>query len=297
MDLIDFSQFLFSGFATGCIYALIALGFVMCANVSGVVNFVQGEYVAYGGLIAASLISAGWPFGAAVAAAVAVGAVLGAIQERLTLAPVRNAPDFIQITITLGVSVFLRGLALIIWGKDPLSMPPFPGGEGVFQFLGALLPGQHLWVWGATAAFVALTFGFLRFTATGRAVRACSANRYAARLMGINPERTTLLVFAVSAALGALGGAVIAPIALAPWDAGLEYGLKGFIGAIIGGFKGPAMAVAGGLAIGIIESLAAGYISSGSKDAVAYGAVLLYLLIRGGVLLTGRAAIASPERG
>ena len=297
MDLIDLSQFLFSGLATGCIYALVALGFVLCANVSGVVNFVQGEYVAYGGLIAASLISAGWPFGAAVAAAVAVGALLGALQERFTLAPVRNAPDFIQITITLGVSVLLRGLALIIWGKDPLSMPPFPGGEGGFSLLGALLPGQHLWVWAATVAFVALTFLFLRFTASGRAVRACSANRYAAQLMGINPERTTLLVFAVSAALGALGGAVIAPIALAPWDSGLEYGLKGFIGAIIGGFKGPGMAVAGGLAIGLIESLAAGYISSGSKDSVAYGAVLLYLMIRGGVYLTGRAAVAPPERG
>lgn len=297
MNLADFSQFLFSGLATGCIYALVALGFVLCANVSGVVNFVQGEYVAYGGLIAASLIALTWPFALAVSAAVAICAILGALQERLTLAPVRDAPDFIQITITLGVSVLLRGLALIVWGKDPLGMPPFPGGEGIFTFLGALLPGQHLWVWGATVAFVALTFVFLHFTAAGRAVRACSANRYAAQLMGINPERTTLLVFAVSAGLGGLGGAVIAPIALAPWDAGLEYGLKGFIGAIIGGFKGPAMAVAGGLGIGIVESLAGGYISSGSKDAIAYGAVLLYLMLRGGVLLSGRAAISQAERG
>ena len=294
--MVDFSQFLFSGIATGCIYALVALGFVLCANVSGVVNFVQGEYVAYGGLVAASLIAEGWPFAAAVAAAVAVGAVLGVLQERLTLAPVRGAPDFILITITLGVSVLLRGLALIIWGKDPLSMPPFPGGEGVFALLGALLPGQHLWVWAATLSFVALTFAFLRYTAAGRAVRACSANAYAARLMGINPEVTTLQVFGVSAALGALGGAVIAPIALAPWDAGLEYGLKGFVGAIIGGFKGPAMAVAGGLGIGLVESLAAGYISSGSKDMVAYGAVLLYLMIQGGVFVTGRAAVSLSER-
>ena len=294
--MIDFSQFLFSGIATGCIYALVALGFVLCANVSGVVNFVQGEYVAYGGLIAASLLGLGWPFAAAVGAAVAAGAVLGMLQERLTLAPVRRAPDFIQITITLGVSVLLRGLALVIWGKDPLSMPPFPGGEGVFELLGALLPGQHLWVWAATLSFVALTFVFLRFTASGRAVRACSANPYAARLMGINPEVTTLLVFGVSAGLGALGGAVIAPIALAPWDAGLDYGLKGFVGAIIGGFKGPGMAVAGGLGIGLVESLAAGYISSGSKDIVAYGAVLLYLMIQGGVFVTGRATVALTDR-
>ena len=294
--MIDFSQFLFSGIATGCIYALVALGFVLCSNVSGVVNFVQGEYVAYGGLIAASLIAAGWPFWAAVTVAVLVCAVIGVLQERLTLAPVRKAPDFIQITITLGVSVLLRGLALIIWGKDPLSMPPFPGGDGVFTLFGALLPGQHLWVWGTTIAFVALTFLFLKRTASGRAVRACSANPYAAQLMGINPELTTLAVFGVSAGLGALGGAVIAPIALAPWDAGLDYGLKGFIGAIIGGFKGPGMAVAGGLGLGLVESLTAGYISAGAKDIAAYGVVLLYLMIRGGVLVRGRAAAALSDR-
>ncbi|MCC6474092.1 MAG: branched-chain amino acid ABC transporter permease [Burkholderiales bacterium] len=294
--MIDFSQFVFSGIATGCIYALVALGFVLCSNVSGVVNFVQGEYVVYGGLIAASLIAHLWPLWAAVTAAVVACALLGMLQERLTLAPVRKAPDFIQITITLGVAVLLRGLALIIWGKDPLSMPPFPGGEGVFPLFGALLPGQHLWVWGATFVFVALTFFYLKHTASGRAVRACSSNAYAAQLMGINPALTTLVVFGVSAGLGALGGAVITPIALAPWDGGLDYGLKGFIGAIIGGFKGPGMAVAGGLGLGLVESLAAGYISAGAKDIVSYGVVLLYLMIRGGVLVTGRGAAALSER-
>jgi len=290
--VVDFSQFLFSGIATGCIYALVALGFVLCSNVSGVVNFVQGEYVAYGGLIAASLIAAGWPFWAAVAVAVLVCAVIGVLQERLTLAPVRKAPDFIQITITLGVSVLLRGLALIVWGMDPIGMPPFGGAAGSFELLGAVLPWQTLWVWGLTAVLLAGVFGFLGYTRAGRAVRACSVNPYAARLMGIDVAKMTIFVFATGGALGALGGAVIAPLALGLWSAGLDYGLKGFIGALLGGFRNPAYAVLGGLAIGILELLAAGYVSSGAKDAVVYALLLAYLLLRGGVLSFGRAALA-----
>lgn len=291
-DLSVLSQFLLSGITTGCIYALVALGFVLCANVSGVVNFAQGEFVVYGSLIAASLVAAGVPSPVAVTAAVAAGALLGAAQERLSLHPVRTAPHFILITITLGVSVLLRGLALIIWGKDPIGMRPFGGSSASFEFLGAVLPSQTLWVWGLTAALLGGVFGFLKFTRAGRAVRACSINPYAARLMGIDLAKTTVLVFAASGALGALGGAVIAPIALGLWSAGLDYGLKGFIGAVIAGFRSPASAVVGGLAIGIVELLAAGYISSGAKDTVVYVLLLAYLLLRGGVLTFGRAALA-----
>lgn len=291
-DLSVLSQFLLSGITTGCIYALVALGFVLCANVSGVVNFAQGEFVVYGSLITASLVAAGVPSPIAVIAAVAAGAALGAAQERLSLHPVRAAPHFILITITLGVSVLLRGLALIIWGKDPIGMPPFGGTSDSFELLGAVLPWQTQWVWGLTAALLGGVFGFLKFTRAGRAVRACSINPYAARLMGIDLGKTTALVFAAGGALGALGGAVIAPIALGLWSAGLDYGLKGFIGAVIAGFRSPAYAVLGGLAIGIVELLAAGYISSGAKDTVVYALLLVYLLLRGGVLTFGRAALA-----
>ena len=286
------SQLVLSGLTTGCIYALVALGFVLCANVSGVINFAQGEFVVFGSLIAASLVAAGVPTPLALAVAVAAGATLGAAQERFTLSPVRAAPHFILITITLGVSVLLRGLALIIWDKDPIGMPQFGGTTATFELLGAVLPVQSLWVWGLTALLFAVTFWFLKFTRSGRAVRACSINPYGARLMGINLGRTTVIVFAVSGALGALGGAVIAPIALGQWNAGLDYGLKGFIGAVLGGFSRPGAAVLGGLAIGVIELLAAGYVSSGAKDMIVYGLLLAYLLLRGGALAFGRAALA-----
>ena len=287
-----FFQLLLPGLTTGCVYALVALGFVLTANVSGVVNFAQGEFVMLGGIVAAALVAQGLPLWAAIIIATLVGAAVAAAQERLTLAPVRDAPHFIRITITLGVAVVLRGIALLLFGKDPLFLPGFSG-EGTFTLAGAVLPVQSLWVWAATAALLAATFWFLKFTDTGRAVRACSINLRAARLMGIDAERLTLLIFALAGASGALVGVVITPIVLATWDAGVSYALKGFIGAILGGMRNPVVAVLGGLGIGAVESLAAGYVSSGYKDAIVYGILILYLLIRGGVFLFGRASLAS----
>ena len=291
MDPVVFFQLVLPGLTTGCVYALVALGFVLTANVSGVVNFAQGEYVMLGGIVAAWLFDQGMPLGLAIPAAMLAGALLGAAQERLSLAPVRQSPPFIQITITLGVAVILRGVALIAFGKDPLSLPGFTG-NGIFELFGAILPVQSIWVWGATGLLLLATYWFLKHTDTGRAVRACSINLQAARLMGVDAERLTLLVFAAAGGSGALAGIVITPIVLANWDAGIAYGLKGFIGAIIGGFRSPAVAVVAGLGIGVVEALAAGYISSGFKDMVVYGVLLAYLLVRGGVFLSGRASLS-----
>jgi branched-chain amino acid transport system permease protein len=276
MQATVFLQLLLPGFTTGCVYALVALGFVLCANVSGVVNFAQGEFVMLGGMAAAYLIGLDVPFGFAILVATLLGAVAGAAQEVFTLAPVRRQPHFIQITTTVGVA-----------GKDALSVPGFSG-DGVFFVFGAILPVQSLWVWGATLLLLLGTFGFLRYTSTGRAVRACSINLQAARLMGVNAERLRIFVFAASGATGALAGVVITPIVLASWDAGLTYSTKGFIGAIIGGFRSPSAAVAGGLFIGVLESLSAGYVSSGWKDFIVYGVLLAWLLVQGGVFLRGR---------
>lgn len=292
MELFVFFQLLLPGLTTGCVYALVALGFVLTANVSGVVNFAQGEYVMLGGMLTAWLLAEGVPLWLSIIIATLACAAVAAAQERLTLAPVRNTPHFIRVTITLGVAVILRGVALISFGKDPLSLPGFSG-DGVFHLFGAILPMQSLWVWGATALLLAATYWFLKFTDLGRAVRACSINLQAARLMGVDAERLTLIVFAAAGATGALAGIVITPIVLANWDAGIVYGLKGFIGAILGGLRSPTVAVLGGLGIGVVESLSAGYISSGLKDAVVYGVLIAYLLVRGGVFFFGRASLVA----
>ena len=292
MDSSIFLQLLLPGLTTGCVYALVALGFVLCANVSGVVNFAQGEFVMLGGMAAAWLIGLDVPFALAILAATAIGATVGAAQEFFTLAPVRLRPHFIQITTTVGFAVVLRGITLIVAGKDALSLPGFSG-DGVIVLLGAIVPVQSLWVWGATLLLLLGTFTFLRYTSIGRAVRACSINLQAARLMGVNAERLRVIVFGVSGATGALAGVVITPIVLASWDAGLTYSTKGFIGAILGGFRSPSIAVLGGLFIGVLESLSAGYVSSGWKDFIVYGALLAWLLIQGGVFLRGRAGVAA----
>ena len=292
MDFQTLAQLVLPGLTTGCVYALIALGFVLCFNVSGVVNMAQGEFVMLGGLLGAWLSIKGVPLVAAVVVATMAGAVLGVLQERLTLAPVRRSPAFIQITITLGVAVIVRGIALIQFGKDPLSMPAFSG-DDTFELLTAVLPIQTLWVWGATAGMLIGVYYFLQHTDVGRAVRACSINVVAARLMGVNAERLTVMVFAIAGGTGALAGAVITPVVLASWDAGFVYALKGFIGAILGGLRSPVVAVMGGLGVGVAESLAAGYLSSGWKDAIVYGLLLAFLLIRGGVFLHGRAALTA----
>jgi branched-chain amino acid transport system permease protein len=292
MDTSLFLQLTLPGLTTGCVYALVALGFVLCANVSGVVNFAQGEFVMLGGMAAAWLVGAGLGLIPAMLVAVLLGAAVGAVQEAVTLAPVRRQPHFIQITTTVGFAVVVRGVTLIFAGKDALSIPGFSG-DGVFTIFGAILPVQSLWVWGATALMLAATFAGLRLTSTGRAVRACSINLQAARLMGVDAGRLRIIVFAIAGGAGALAGIVITPIVLASWDAGIAYSIKGFIGAILGGFRSPGLAVAGGIGIGLIEALSAGYVSSGWQDFIVYGVLLAYLLVRGGVFLRGRAALAA----
>jgi branched-subunit amino acid ABC-type transport system permease component len=297
VELTIFFQFFFSGLTTGCIYALTALGFVLCYNVSKVLNFGLGEYVASGGLIVAALVVSGIPLLLAVLSAVIVGALIGVVQEKLTLAPVRTAPGFIVITITLGVSIALRGLFLIVFGKDPLAMEPFTGSKFAgFPLLGAVLPWQTLWVWGLTVVSLAAAFWFLKFTRLGRAVRAVSNNLRAAYLMGINAERISNMTYAASGFLGAIGGFVIAPIVLANWSAGFDFGLKGFMGAVIGNLRNPGVAVLGGLGVGVLEQLAAGYVSSGARDIIVYAAFLLFLMVRGGVFGRGREDL-TVERG
>jgi branched-subunit amino acid ABC-type transport system permease component len=296
MDFATLAQFALSGLTTGCVYALVAIGFVLCANVSGIVNFAQGEYVMVGGIVAAGLVAMQVPLYAAILVAVLLGAALGFLQERLTVAPIRRAPLFLQATVALGVAVLIRSVALVVWGKDPYGMPGF-GGDEVFVLLGAYLPLQTVFVWSATAAFLGATFWLLKYTELGRAIRAVAINPRAARLMGIKTGRISMLVFVAAGAAGALGGAVIAPITSASWDAGLEFGVKGFTGAIIGGFRSPFWATIAALGLGMLESLAAGYISSEAKDIITYGLLLLYLMIRGGVFaFGGRAAAVAADQ-
>jgi branched-chain amino acid transport system permease protein len=268
-----------AGVTQGAIYALIALGFVTIYNVTGIINFAQGEFAMLGAMFMVSLVAAGLPVAAAFGLAVAGVAAVGGTIERLAIHPARRASLVTLIIITIGVDIVLRGLALLAWGTDPLPLAPFSPGPPL-ALAGAVITRQALWILAATAATLAGLYAFFEFTYLGKAVRACAINRLAARLSGIRPDRMSLLAFCLSAALGAIGGIVMAPLTLVSYDMGLYLGLRGFVAAIMGGLVSAPGAVAGALLLGVLESLAAGLLRAAYKEAIGFLVLFLILLFR-----------------
>jgi len=285
----QFMQYLLTGLTVGAIYALVALGFSIIFNASDVINFAQGEFVMIGGMATVSLAAAGLPYLLAIPLAVAAAALVGLALEKFAVEPARGASVVTLIIITIGAAILLRGLAALVWDKRIHALPAFSG-EAPIALAGATLAPQSLWVIGVTALAVAALWGFFNRTLAGKAILAVSHNRLAAQLMGISVQRVLLVSFALSAALGALAGILIAPITFTSWDVGVMLGLKGFAAAILGGMGSGPGAVIGGLLLGLLESLGAGYVSSAYKDAIAFIVMLAVLMLMPGGLLGGRAA-------
>jgi branched-chain amino acid transport system permease protein len=283
------AQYLVSGLTVGAIYALVALGFAIIYNASQVINFAQGEFVMIGGMTSAACVDAGLALPLAALAAIAVATLVGLLLAKFAVEPARGASVVTLIIITIGASILLRGLATLVWDKKIHSLPAFTGDQPIAIGSAMLLP-QVLWVLGSSALAVALLGWFFNRTLTGKAMLAVSHNRLAARLVGISVRRVLLLSFALSAALGALGGILIAPISFTSWDVGVMLGLKGFAAAILGGLGSGPGAVVGGLALGLIESLGAGYLSSAYKDVFAFLISLAARVFRPDGLFGRRAA-------
>jgi len=273
-------QYVISGVTVGSTYGLTALGFTMIFNTTEIINFAQGEFVMLGGMLAVFAIRwGGVPLPAAVALSVLLATAIGVVIDRLTIRPVRGRSVIALIIITIGVSILLRGGAMLLFGKDTYSLQAFSGGAPILIGGAALLP-QSLWVVGITLfTLLGMKFFFDR-TISGKAMLACSCDRKAASLMGINVEAMVTLSFAFSALVGSLGGVILAPITLTSFDVGILLGLKGFAACILGGMGNPFGAVAGGVLIGVLESLGAGLLSSGYKDAVAFVILLALLFVR-----------------
>ncbi|MBN1995234.1 MAG: branched-chain amino acid ABC transporter permease [Anaerolineae bacterium] len=296
-------QFLVSGITVGSIYALIALGFVVIHNVTGIVNFAQGEFAVYGAFMAITVsqkvnllsgnvrFNLAWPLPLAALLGVAAAVVVGLLLYRLGIQPARKASALSMIIITIGAAFVLRGVALLIWSTDPYRLPAFTQGPPL-KILGAVLTRQSVWVIGVTVVLLAALYLFFNYTLIGKALRACAANPGAARLMGINATRMALIAFGLSAATSAIAGIVITPATFMTYDRGLILSLKGFVAATMGGVSSLPGAVIGGLLLGIVEAFAAGLLSSGYKDAVAFVVLFIVLAMRAGGLLKGRAAAA-----
>ncbi len=273
------AQYLASGLVVGGVYALIALGFVIVYSVTRIINFAQGEFVMLGAMLMVTLVTRGVAAPIAFVLTVLAVALLGALLERVAVHPLRQAPALAVLILTIGASIAIRGGALIVWGTDPFALAPFSPGPPV-HVLGAMIVRQGLWVLGVAAVIFGLLWGFFNHTYAGTAVRACSINGRGARLMGIRVDRMFLLAFALSGALGAAAGAVVAPITYATYDMGLMLGLKGFVAAVLGGLVSPPGAILGGFLLGILESVSAGFVSSGYKDAVAFVILIVVCLVQ-----------------
>jgi branched-chain amino acid transport system permease protein len=222
------------------------------------------------------LALAGVPLPLAALLAIVVTIAAGFALHRGAIEPARDASPVALIMITIGASIFIRGAAQVVFDKRFHSLPPLFGNEPI-NLGGATLLPQSLVVLASGATIVILLWLFIDRTLLGKAIIATSANRLAARLVGINTRRIVGLAFAISAAVGAVAGILVTPLTFTSYDVGTLLALKGFAAAMLGGIGSALGAVIGGLLLGMLEAFGAGYISSKYKDAVAFLVILAVL--------------------
>ena len=278
-------QYLISGITQGSVYALIGLGFMVIYNSSQVINFAQGEFVMLGGMLAVTfttsmttIFGSNLPLPVAIVLAVLAVTLFGILFEYLAVRPLKNSPPLMVIIMTIGASIFIRGAAMLVWGKDTFSLPLFISGKPIPVF-GAVIVPHYLVILGTTIVLMILLQLFFKLTLAGQAMRASAVNRKGASLCGIRPERMVKLSFAISAALASISGIIVAPTNNTSYDVGIMLGLKGFVVAIIGGLNSFVGTICGGFIVGIIEALSA-VISSQYRTAITFGVLILILLIR-----------------
>jgi len=280
MDLDQIVQYCLAGITVGSVYAIVAIGFNIIYNTTGIINFAQGEFVIVGAMVAISL-GEYVPLPVAIPLAVLVTTLLGGLIELVFIRRVREASVLRLIVITIGLSILMREAMLQLWDEKVRALPYFSGTEiSTISVLGAHISPQVLWVLGVCAVIVTGLTLFFRFTLTGRAMRACADNRMAARLCGINDRRMVTLSFMLSAGIGALAGCVISPVTQTQYDMGASLAIKGFTVAILGGLGNSMAAVAAGLLLGLLEVLMVSQFEVAYKEAVSIVVLLLILVFR-----------------
>ena len=272
-------QLLISGISLGCVYGLIALGFVIIYKATEMVNFAQGDIMMLGAYAAFTYINiAGMPFFLGVIAAVATMAVFGIVVERVALRRMIGEPPFAVLMITVGLGFIFRAAAGAIWGNEPRTITsPLMG--GVLRFGDVTVGYENLAVMAGTAVLCSGLYLFFRFSRLGIAMQATSQNQLAAYYVGIPVTRIVSIVWALSAAIAAIAGILVAPVSLIDPTIGF-IGIKAFAAAIVGGFGSLPGAIVGGLIVGIAEQFAGLYGPTGSADIAAYALLLVMLFVR-----------------
>lgn len=282
---MQFLQLVISGIAQGCIYGLIALGFVLIYKATETVNFAQGDLMMLGSFLGVFfMVVLGMPFWAAFLFTLVGMALLGMVIERALLRPLLGQAAFTVVMLTIGIGYLARGLVTMIpgWGTETHSLP-VPYSDEVLKFGSGqnalILSMEHMVIIGVTAFLIVALFLFFRYTKLGIAMQATSQNQLAAFYMGIPVRRINMLVWGISAAVSACAGLLLAPITFVYVNMSF-IGFKAFPAAVIGGFGSIPGALVGGLVVGIIESLAGFYMAEGFKDIAAYVVMLVILVVK-----------------
>jgi branched-chain amino acid transport system permease protein len=269
-----------AGITYGTIYAIVAIGFNIIYNATGIINFAQGEFVMLGGMTAVTL-NQYVPMPLAILLAVVLTMIVGAVIEIVFIRWLYKPSVLRMVIITIGVSILIREIALHIWGDSVRALPYFTGSSVTSINLGGVyISSQLLWVVGVGGLAVAALTAFFNLTMLGRQMRACAANRDAARLCGIDAGNMVTLSFILSAAIGAIGGCVVCPITYVQYDSGTPLAIKGFTVAILGGLGNSTAAVGAGMILGILESFSIWVLPTAYKEAISIAILLVILFFK-----------------
>jgi branched-chain amino acid transport system permease protein len=281
-------QLIASGIVIGCIYAMLALCFYVVHAGAGVINFAQGDFVVIGLVfIWTCLVGFKLPLLLAIPLTVIATGLVVAVLERLTIAPLRTQDPIIPLLVTLALGILIRGSVQLLWGAQPRAVPQFSGDQPILIAGAAILP-QAIWIVAGTVVILGLLYVFFTRMLFGLAMRGAASDREGAQVIGVNANYIAFYAFGLSALISGATGAIIAPMVTADPFIGLDFSLKGFAGAVLGGIDKPYAAVLGGLFIGILETLIAGLISSEYRNLFVFGILMLVLVLRPGGLLGGK---------
>jgi branched-chain amino acid transport system permease protein len=287
--LLLFSYLLMSGVTTGALYALVALGFVVVNKATGVINFAQGEFFMFTGFIAWMLhVQLGVNYALTFVLAVCAGFALGCLTDRIAFRPIAKTDVVSLVLATVGIAFVLKGLARMIWGgkADYLSFPPITSPDPVMIGNVMIIPQQVAVLLGTVVIVLVFTL-FFRLTRAGKMMQATADNSRAAILVGIRTDRIYTLAFGTGAAIAAAAAVLTAPLTLLYPDIGFQFFLKGFAAAVLGGLTSLPGAVAGGLIVGVVESLAGGYIHSSVMELSPFIVIMIVLVLKPTGLLGG----------
>lgn len=285
--MLLFSYLLMSGVTTGALYALVALGFVVVTKATGVINFAQGEFFMFAGFVAWMLhVQLGLNYLLTFVLTVAFGFLLGCLTDRIAFRPVAKSDVVSLVLATVGIAFVLKGLARLIWGgkADYLAFPPITSPDPIMIGNVMVIP-QQLAVLAGTIVIVVVFTAFFRLTRAGKMMQATADNAKAATLVGIRTDRIYTLAFGTGAAISAAAAVLTAPLTLIYPDIGFAFFLKGFAAAVLGGLTSLPGAVIGGLVVGIVESMAGGYIHSSVMELSPFVVIMIVLVLKPSGLL------------